>query len=48
MLEFFPPAVCDALRDIADMTTPGGVEMGLFSTLDAAESWLNRPLTLLI
>ncbi len=42
------PAVCDALRDIADMTTSGGVEMGLFSTLDAAEAWLDRPLTLLI
>jgi len=34
------------LRRIADLTRPGGVEMGLFATLDEAEAWLNRPLTL--
>lgn len=35
------------LREIADLTTPGGVDMGLFWTVEEAESWLNRPLTLL-
>ena len=34
------------LRRIADLTRPGGVEMGLFATFDEAEAWLNRPLTL--
>ena len=27
---------------------PAGVEMGLFETVDAAETWLARPLTLLV
>ena len=34
------------LRRIADLTRPGGVEMGLFMTLEEAETWLDRPLTL--
>ena len=37
-----------ALREIAALTTPGGVEMALFETLEEAEAWLNRPLTLLV
>ena len=39
-------AVRAALHRIADLTRPGGVEMGLFATLEDAEAWLNRPLTL--
>ena len=34
------------LRRIADLTRPSGVEMGLFTTLEEAEAWLDRPLTL--
>lgn len=40
--------VREAMRRIAALTTPGGVEMGLFSTIEEAEAWLNRPLTLLV
>ena len=39
-------SVRSSLRRIADLTRPGGVEMGLFTTLEEAETWLNRPLTL--
>ena len=39
-------AVRVSLRRIADMTTSGGVEMALFSTVEEAEAWLDRPLTL--
>ena len=42
------PAVREALRRVAALTTPGGVEMGLFSTIEEAENWLNRPLTLVV
>lgn len=38
--------VRSSLRRIADLTRPGGVEMGLFATLEEAENWLNCPLTL--
>lgn len=38
--------VREAMRKIGALTTsPGGVEMGLFSNLEEAEAWLNRPLT---
>lgn len=40
-------AVRTALRKIASLTTVGGVEMGLFWTVEEAEAWLSRPLTLL-
>lgn len=40
-------AVRTSLRTIASLTAAGGVEMGLFWTVEEAESWLNRPLTLL-
>ena len=40
--------VIQSLRKIAALTTPGGVEMGLFSNIDEAETWLNRPLTILV
>ena len=38
--------VTSALRKIAALTSPSGVEMALFSTTEEAEAWLNRPLTL--
>jgi hypothetical protein len=40
--------VREALKEVATLTTPGGVEMGLFSTIEEAEAWLDRPLTLLV
>lgn len=36
-----------ALRKIASLSAGGGVEMGLFWTVEEAEAWLSRPLTLL-
>jgi hypothetical protein len=39
-------SVKEALKQVASLTRPGGVEMGLFSTIEEAEAWLNRPLTL--
>lgn len=39
------PKVKSALRKVSDLTT-GGVEMALFATIDEAEAWLGRPLTL--
>ncbi len=41
-------AVRKSLREIAALTTPGGVDMALFDTLEEAENWLNRPLTLTV
>ena len=40
--------VREALKEVAALTTPGGVEMGLFRTIEEAEAWLNRPLTLVV
>lgn len=40
--------VIHKLRQIAALTTPGGVEMALFSNLEEAEAWLNRPLTMVV
>jgi len=39
--------VIEALKQVAALTTPGGVEMGLFRTIEEAEAWLDRPLTLI-
>ncbi len=39
-------AVRKALQKIAALTTPGGVDLAVFNTLEEAEAWLNRPLTL--
>jgi hypothetical protein len=33
-----------SIQEIADLTTPGGVEIGIFTEMDAAETWLDRPL----
>jgi hypothetical protein len=40
--------VREAMKKIAALTTPAGVEMGLFRDLQEAEEWLNRPLTLVV
>ena len=40
--------VREAMKEVATLTTPGGVEMGLFTTIEEAEAWLDRPLTLLV
>ncbi len=39
------PHVVEALRMLGALN-PSGVEMALFDTIDAAEAWLSRPLTL--
>jgi hypothetical protein len=36
-----------AVHEIAALST-GGVEMAVFRDLDAAEAWLNRPLTIVV
>ena len=40
--------VIQKLRQIAALTTPGGVEMSVFAGIDEAEAWLNRPLTMVV
>ncbi|RPI24687.1 MAG: hypothetical protein EHM70_20980 [Chloroflexota bacterium] len=37
-----------ATQKIADLTAGGGVEMGIFTSIDDAEAWLDRPLTTMI
>jgi hypothetical protein len=41
-------AVRAAVQEIADLTTPGGVEIGIFEDLESAEAWLDRPLSLMV
>lgn len=41
-------AVREGINRVADLTTPSRVEMGVFTDIDEAEVWLNRPLTLLL
>jgi hypothetical protein len=40
--------VRDALLEIDALSAGYGVEMEVFTSLEAAETWLNRPLTLLV
>ena len=40
--------VIQSLRKISALTTPGGVEMGLFNNIEEAEAWLDRPLTMVV
>jgi hypothetical protein len=40
--------VIQSLRKITALTTPGGVEMGLFGDIEEAEAWLDRPLTIVV
>jgi len=41
-------AVKQAIEKILLLTLPGGVDMALFETIEAAEAWLDRPLTLTV
>ena len=40
--------VFDAIQQVADLTTTGGVELRIFMDIDLAEAWLNRPINLLV
>lgn len=40
-------AVSQAVHEIAALSAGYGVELGVFHELEAAEAWLNRPLTLM-
>jgi hypothetical protein len=40
--------VRQAIQQIADLSAPGGVEMGIFLDMKDAEAWLDRPLTTLV
>jgi hypothetical protein len=40
--------VLQALMEIEALTTPGGVELGIFTDMTEAEDWLDRPLTLIV
>ncbi len=37
-----------AVEEVTILTTPGGVEYGIFTDIQEAEDWLNKPLTQLI
>ena len=37
--------VRDSVEKIAALTPPGGLRIGIFTSMDQAEAWLNRPLT---
>jgi hypothetical protein len=41
-------AVRQALQEIEALTTAGGVDLAVFTDIDEAEAWLDRPLTLLV
>jgi hypothetical protein len=40
--------VRDAVEEIAALTNPRGLEIGIFTDIEEAETWLDRPLTLLV
>jgi hypothetical protein len=40
--------VRESIRKIASLTTPGWLEIGVFTDIGEAETWLDRPLTLLV
>jgi hypothetical protein len=40
--------VIQSLRKISALTTPAGVEMALFKDIEEAETWLARPLTIVV
>jgi len=40
--------VRESVEEISALTTPGGVEMGIFTNQEEAEAWLDRPLTLTV
>jgi hypothetical protein len=40
--------VKEAIEEIAALTIPQGLELGIFTDMGRAEAWLDRPLTLLV
>lgn len=40
--------VRQAVQRIADLTTPGGVDLRIFTDLEEAENWLIRPINLMV
>jgi hypothetical protein len=40
--------VRDAIEQVPSLTTTGGVELKVFTDIEEAEAWLNRPLTLIV
>jgi hypothetical protein len=40
--------VKDAVEEIAALTNPGGLEIGIFTDMAEAQAWLDRPLTLVV
>jgi hypothetical protein len=40
--------VKEGIDNIAALTPPGGLDLGVFTDIDEAEAWLDRPLTLLL
>ena len=38
----------ESIRKIASLTTPGWLEIGIYTEIGEAETWLDRPLTLLV
>lgn len=42
------PEMREQVLKIAALSNPGGLEIGVFESMDLAEEWLNRSLTLLI
>ncbi|MEJ2262894.1 MAG: hypothetical protein P8X95_05575 [Anaerolineales bacterium] len=40
--------VKEAIKEIAALTIPQGLELGIFTDMGRAEAWLDRPLTLLV
>lgn len=40
--------VRDAVEEITALTNPRGLEVGIFTDIEEAEVWLDRPLTLLV
>jgi hypothetical protein len=41
-------SVRDSIQELAALRNPGGAEMGIFTKLEDAEAWLDRPLTLMV
>lgn len=41
------PVVKERIDQIASLTNPGGLEIGIFTDVQDAEAWLERPLTIL-
>jgi hypothetical protein len=40
--------VLTSVREVPALTSPGGVEMEVFTDIDEAEAWLQRPLTMVV